>query len=122
MSKLNVKNGTPVGSEHLCKSCSHGQFVTGYRESDVLVICSNLNPAMVVPFPVYECTEYWDRNRPDYIEMKKLALDFSDGRRRPTPGFRQNGFTAVPVVAPDDDEDEEDEAARGRRSRLKLIR
>jgi hypothetical protein len=29
MSKLNVKNGTPVGNEHLCRNCTHGQFTTG---------------------------------------------------------------------------------------------
>ena len=38
MGKLNVKNGTPVGREHLCKRCTWGQFMTGYRESDLVVI------------------------------------------------------------------------------------
>jgi len=121
MNKLNVKNGTPMGSDHLCRSCSHGQYMTGYRESEVLVICGNVTPAMVVPFPVYECSGYWDRNRPDWEQMRALAIDFSESRRKPTPGFRQKGFAGVPVVVPDDDEDADDEAAR-MRARLKLIR
>jgi hypothetical protein len=111
MGKLNVKNGTPVGSEHLCRGCRHGQFTTGYRECEVLVICTNSSPARVVPFPVYECTEFWDRGRPDYEQMERLALDFSQARRRPTPGFRDNGFARVPAIVKNDGEDDEDEAA-----------
>ena len=111
MGKLNVKNGTPAGGEHLCRGCIHGQFTTGYRESDVLVICTNSSPARQVPFPVYECTEYWDRNRPDWEQMQKLALSFSDGHRKPVPGFRGHGFARMRVIAKDDAEDEA-EAAR----------
>jgi hypothetical protein len=120
MSKLKIKNGTPMGNEPLCRNCSHGQYMTGYRESEVLVICGNVAPAMVVPFPVYECTDFWDRHRPDWEQMKNLALDFSDIRRKPTQGFKQNGFGSVPVAVPD--EDDEDEAARLLRARLRLIR
>lgn len=122
MSKLNVKNGTPVGNEHLCRGCIHGQYTTGYRETDVMVVCTNSSPARVVPFIVHECTEFWDRRRPSWDEMSKLALDFSVVRRKPVPGFRQNGFASAPVVVPDEDEDEEDEAARLLRARFKLIR
>jgi len=111
MGKLNVKNGTPVGDEHLCRNCCHGQFTSGYRESDLLVICTNTSPARVIPFSVYECTEFWDRHRPDYEEMTKLALNFSEGHRKATPGFRGHGFTRVPVVVEDDEDNDEDEAA-----------
>jgi hypothetical protein len=106
MGKLNVKNGTPVGNEHLCRHCTHGQFTTGYRENDVLVVCTNSSPARNVPFPVHECTEFWDRNRPDWEQMEKLALSFSEGHRKPTPGFRHAGFGRVAVVVKGDEEDE----------------
>jgi hypothetical protein len=114
MGKVNVKNGTPVGNAHLCRSCLHGQFTTGYRETDVLVICTNSSPARLVPFPVYECTDYWDRNRPDYEEMQKLALDFSDGRRKPVRGFSAAGFAAVANEDDDGEDEQEDEAALAR--------
>ena len=114
MSKLKVKNGTPAGNAHLCRNCSHGQFTVGYRESDVLVICTNSSPARQVPFPVHECTEFWDRNRPGYVEMTKLALDFSDGRRKSIAGFRDSGFARVPLVTEGECEDDEDEAAINR--------
>ena len=113
MAKLKLKNGTPVGNEHLCRNCTNGQFTIGYRESELLVICTNSSPARLVPFPVYECTQYWDRNRPDYEQMTKLALDFSEGRRKQTPGFRAPGFACVTVTKTDGDEDEDEAASAG---------
>jgi hypothetical protein len=113
MSKLKIKDGTPVGNAHLCRNCRNGQFTSGYRQSDVLVICTNASPARLVPFPVRECTDYWDRNRPGYVEMMKLALNFSDGRRKPIAGFGDESRTEkrpIPLL----DDDEEDEAARVR--------
>jgi hypothetical protein len=114
MSKLKVKNGTPVGNVHLCRNCKNGQFTVGYRESDVLVICTNASPARLVPFPVHECTDFWDRNRPGYVEMTKLALNFSEGHRKAITGFRNSGFARIPVVAEGEPEEEEDEAAISR--------
>jgi hypothetical protein len=119
MSKMKIKDGTPVGNEHMCRNCSHGQFTTGYRETDVLVICTNASPARLVPFPVRECTDYWDRNRPGYDEMTKLALNFNESRRKPVRGFNHVGFepsaaAATGVASDGDDEDEESEAARAR--------
>jgi hypothetical protein len=115
MGKINVKNGTPIGNAHLCRNCTNGQFTTGYRESDVLVVCTNSSPARIVPFPVHECTEFWDRNRPTYEEMDKLAIGMGNTpRRRPTPGFRGAGFARVPVIVEDEHEheDELEEVAR----------
>ena len=112
MSKLKLKNATPVGGEHLCRSCSNGQFTVGYRESDVLAICTNAHPSRLVPFPVYECTDYQDRNRPDWNQMQKLALCFGEARRKATPGFRGSGFARVPAIVEDEEDEDEDEAAR----------
>ena len=112
MGKLNVKNGTPMGSVHLCKGCTHGQFTTGYRESDVLVICTNSNPSRLIPFVVHECTDYWDKHRPDWEQMDKLALNFSEAeRRKPTPGFSGSGSTRVLVTPDEEPEDELEEVA-----------
>jgi hypothetical protein len=113
MGKLNVKNGTPVGNTHLCKSCSWGQFMTGFRESDLLVICTNTSPNIAVPFTVWDCSEFSDKHRPNFEQMEKLALDFQPVRiSTRTPGF--NTVTKVhPIKRTDEDEDEgEDEVAR----------
>jgi hypothetical protein len=111
MGKLNVKNGTPVGTSHLCKSCSWGQFMTGYRESDLLVICTNINPNIAVPFPVFDCSEFNDKNRPDWEQMKKLAIDIEPTRI----SSRTRGFNAVTMIQPirrtGDNDDQDEEAA-----------
>jgi hypothetical protein len=113
MGKLNVKNGTPVGNTHLCKSCSWGQFMTGYRESDLLVICTNTSPNIAVPFTVCDCSEFNDKYRPNWEQMEKLALDVQPARLSTrTPGF-STVTTVQPIRRTNDDEDEgEDEVAR----------
>jgi hypothetical protein len=114
MGKLNVKNGTPVGNEHLCKSCSWGQFTTGYRESEVLVFCTNTNPNFKVLFPVHECSEYYDKHRPDWKLMEKLAIEIQPLRvSNKTKGFsivdplRPDKPEYEPAVAEDDEEEDE---------------
>ena len=107
-----MKNGTPVGNEHLCRSCCSGQYTVGYRESDVLAICTNSHPSRVLPFTVYECTDYQDRNQPDWEQMQKLALTFDETKRKPIRGFSGNGFSRIPMIIEDEGEDEDkDEAA-----------
>ena len=110
MSKVNVKNGTSAGREHLCKRCTWGQFMTGYRESDVLVICTNASPNFKVPFPVYDCSEFSDRNRPNWEQMDKLAIELNPVR----VSARTGGFQAVTRVQPVRVDEDEDEAALAR--------
>jgi len=106
MSKLNIKNGTPVGSEHLCERCSWSQYMTGYRESDRLVICNKTNPNITVPFVVLECTGFDDKFRPDWNQMQKLAIDIQPVR----VSSRTAGFSTLvegrPVTMPAEDEEE----------------
>jgi hypothetical protein len=113
MGKLNVKNGTPTGNEHLCRRCNWGQCMTGYRESDFVVICTNTNPNFKVPFTMLDCTEFNDRNRPDWDQMEKLALQIAPTRT----WSRTAGFSTVTTVQPirrvaDNEDEDEDEAAR----------
>jgi hypothetical protein len=87
--------------------------MTGYRESDLLVICTNTSPNIAVPFTVCDCSEFSDKYRPGYEQMEKLALDFQPARiSTRTPGF--STVTKVqPIRRTNDDEDEgEDEVAR----------
>ena len=108
MVNVKVINGTPVTGPHLCRTCTWGQYVTGYRESDLVVICRNTEPNRVIPFSVRECTGYCDRDRPDWEQMEKLAINLTTAiNRKPTPGFRGAGFANVPVS--DEDEEHEDE-------------
>jgi len=113
MGKLIVKNGTPVGNEHLCKSCSWGQYTTGYRESEVMVFCTNTSPNFKVLFPVHECSEYYDKRKPDYQQMEKLAIDIEPiTTRKKTRGFGLAAVSrpVVPEIEFDTDEGEDNEA------------
>jgi hypothetical protein len=114
MGKLNVKNGTPVGNAHLCERCSWGQYIRGYRESDRLVICTNTNQNIVVPFTVLDCTSFNDKHLPDWKQMEKLAIDVNTVRvSAKTAGFSV-GTKTRPTRTPDVDDDVEDEAAINR--------
>jgi len=111
MGKVYVKGGTPVGSESLCRSCTSAHIMTGYRESEMVTICNDVHPNIVVPFNIYECTGYYDKNRPDWEQMQKLAIDVSAGNPKPV-GFKVGagfGETVVRVAVKEHDCDEDDE-------------
>lgn len=105
MGKLNIKNGTPMGNAHLCRNCTWGQFITGYRESDLLVICMRNDPSIPVPFVVFDCSEFSDKQKPTWEQMKKFAINLRPVRvSKTTAGFG----TPTPVIPirKDDDDDE----------------
>ena len=112
MRNVNHKNNTPVAGEHLCMRCSWGQCIMGYRESDCMVICTNCQPNVTVPFPVMECSGFHDKHRPDWEQMEKLAIDIQPVRiSTRTAGFGA-AREAAPMAAPQEDGvDAEDEAA-----------
>jgi hypothetical protein len=113
MGKGYVKGGTPIGSASLCETCSYAHVMTGYRESEKVSLCSYPDPYIVVPFNIHECTRYYDKNRPSWEEMKKLAIHVDTGPIKPV-GFKVGvGFNqpTVPckVGGDDDDFDEDDD-------------
>jgi hypothetical protein len=107
------QNTTPrVGHGHLCVRCSWGQSMTGYRESDHLVICTYSNLNLTVPFPILNCTSFEDRCRPSWMEMQRLAIDL----RRMQVTTRTVGFGRTREARPSvrhrqDPDTTEDEAA-----------
>jgi hypothetical protein len=118
MGKLNVKNSTPVGNEHLCKSCTNGQFTTGYCESDILVVCTNVYPSIRLPFVVHQCSGFQDRLRPDWEQMEKFAIQIQPVRiSKKTKGFnvldplRPDKPEYEPAIPEDDVEEDESVAA-----------
>ena len=113
MGKAYIKNGTPVGTESLCKTCANALVFTGYRESEQITMCTYMHPNIVLPFTVNTCTGYHDRNRPSYQQMQKLAIDVTPAPLKPV-GFKVGvGFHEAATVRTrinvDLDEDEEDE-------------
>jgi hypothetical protein len=111
MVKLNVKNGTPVGNVHLCRNCNWGHIMTGYRESDLLVMCTSTSPNIIVPFAMLDCSGFDDKYKPTYKQMEKLAIEIKPVRTSPkTPGF--STVTKVRQVQGNDDDQDQDESAQ----------
>ena len=107
MGKAFIKGGTPVGSESLCRTCSNAHIMTGYRESELVTICNEVHPNIVVPFLIYECTGYYDKQKPTWEQMKKFAIDISAGPSKPV-GFKTGlGFQDTRKLVPVEDNDDE---------------
>ena len=85
-----------MGNAHLCLRCTWAQAMTGYRESDRLVICNKTYPDMVVPFVMLDCTGFDDKHRPSWKQMEKLAIRVP---ARPVSA-RTKGFAAVAEACP----------------------
>ena len=107
MSKPFIKGGTPVGSESLCKTCSYAHIMTGYRESESVTLCNEVNPNIVVPFVIYECSSYYDKNRPSWKQMEKLAIDITPDPLKKV-GFKVGvGFGSAATTKLEEDSDDE---------------
>lgn len=102
-----VKGGTPVGSTSLCRTCTRALVLSGYRESERLTVCNWPDPSMAVPFVVYECSGYYDKNRPSWQQMEKLALDVTREPIKPV-GFKTGiGFgERVTLARPAENDDD----------------
>jgi hypothetical protein len=113
MGKAYIKNGTPVGSESLCKNCTNALVFTGYRESAQMTMCTYVHPNIVLPFTVNTCTGYYDKNCPSYKQMQDLAIDVTPAPLKPV-GFKVGAQEPLRVrtrinvdVDVDEDEDED---------------
>jgi hypothetical protein len=108
MGKSFIKDGTPSGSASLCRTCSSALVIRGYRESDLVTICDEVHPNIVVPFIVYECSGYYDKNRPSWKQMEDLAITVTPAPLKPV-GFKTGMFPLVKVtVGPTEDDDCDD--------------
>jgi len=110
MSKLYIKNGTPIGNESLCRTCSYAQIITGYRESELITICTDVHPNLRLAFAVYKRSSYYDKYRPTWKQMEDLAIDVTPAPPKPV-GFKVGVQEPVKVrtrVNVDLDEDDED--------------
>lgn len=63
-------------------------------------------PCRVVPFVVHTCTEYEQRNHPDWDRMKEMAVPLRENRKK-SLGFSGAGFG---LTLADEDEETQDAA------------
>ena len=97
MTRVCVKNGTPVEGQSLCESCRFAHILRGFCESEVLVYCDYAYPLLRVPFKVRECTNHLDKNRPTWKQMEDLAIEI-----RPSVSLKPIGFQTTAESDSDD--------------------
>ncbi len=95
---FSIRNGTPVSSEPLCRSCKWVHMQRGFRDSEEIVFC-NYDGMRKIPFPVRECSDYKNRTHPTWDQMEELALPI-DG----VSTYKPAGFL-VGISVDNEDED-----------------
>jgi len=71
MVTIKVKGGTPQGSDTLCRTCSYGHIIKGFRATEEEVYCRYFYLEREIHFPVSECTFYEDRRLASKREMER---------------------------------------------------
>lgn len=83
--------------------------MTGYRESEMITMCNDVHPNIVVPFLIYECSGYYDKNRPSWKQMEDLAITVTPAPLKPV-GFKIGLQPPAKVrVGPDPNEADDDD-------------
>ena len=116
MGKGYIKGGTPVGIESLCRTCSYRAYhdrLPRVRAGDDVQRASTRTSC--VPFTIYECTGYYDKNRPTW----QRDAEAGDRRRRPrlsslsasrsAPASHRRTVKSRVTDELDDDYDDEDD-------------
>ena len=104
-----MKGATPSNWNSLCDTCSYALIVNGFRESECIVFCSRVEPNVLIPFKVQNCTGYFDKNRPTWAQMEKLAIEVT-----PTNTLKPVGFRTKTVDVKEDHDEDELEVASNR--------
>ena len=90
MVKIRVLGGTPEGSDSLCRTCTRGHVIKGFRVTEELTFCRFFYLEREILFPVRECTFYEDRRIASKEDMEEIAW------RLPTLNpSRQVGFISA---------------------------
>jgi hypothetical protein len=78
MFKLFIRGGIAHDRTSLCATCASAHIVTGYRESELVVICTEATPQIPIPFEVKECTEYSARDQAEAAPVPRKVGFFVD--------------------------------------------
>ena len=87
MVTIKVKGGTPSGAETLCRTCSRGHIIKGYRATEEEVYCRQFYIEREIRFVVSECTFYEDRRLASKSEMEDIAWFLTTRKAGRAVGF-----------------------------------
>jgi hypothetical protein len=87
MVTLKVQGGTPFGADSLCRSCTRGHIIKGFRATEEEVFCRFFYIEREIRFAVSECTFYEDRRLASKAEMEEIAWFLTTRKTGRTVGF-----------------------------------
>jgi hypothetical protein len=91
MVTITINGGTPKGYESLCKTCTRGHIISGFRATEEEVFCRTFYIEREIRFPVRECTFYEDRRLARKEAMEEIAWHLRSTTGKPT---RNVGFVS----------------------------
>jgi len=104
MVTIRVKGGTPEGCESLCRTCTRGHIITGFRATEEKVFCRTFDIEREIRFPVRECTFYEDKRLASKEDMEEIAWRLRSTITKPNQSL---GFVSAAQL-----QETESEAAR----------
>jgi hypothetical protein len=89
MVTIKIKAGTPEGHESLCRTCTRGHIISGFRATEEEVFCRAFFIEREIRFPVRECTFYEDKRLASKEDMEEIAwrLRSTTGKPARNVGF-----------------------------------
>lgn len=96
MVTVRVKNGTPEGCESLCRTCTRGHIISGFRATEEEVYCRTFDIEREIRFPVRKCTFYEDRRLASKRDMEEIAWNVGTTNGKPVRGL---GFVSGETLA-----------------------
>jgi hypothetical protein len=104
MVTITIKGGTPEGYESLCKTCTRGHIISGFRATEEEVFCRTFYIEREIRFPVRECTFYEDKRLATKEDMVEIAWHLRSTTSKPN---RDVGFAGAARLEERDNEDPE---------------
>ena len=92
MVTIRVKGGIPEGCESLCRTCTRGHIITGFRATEEEVFCRTFYIEREIRFPVRNCTFYEDRRLASKEDMEEIAWRLRSTTSKPNQSL---GFVSA---------------------------
>jgi hypothetical protein len=92
MVTIRVKGGTPEGCESLCRTCTQGHIIIGFRATEEEVFCRFFYIEREIRFPVRECTFYEDKRLASKRDMEEIAWTLRSTTTKPNQNL---GFVSA---------------------------
>jgi|SRR5690242_14202861 hypothetical protein len=95
MVTIAIKNSNPEGYESLCRTCTRGHIISGFRATEEEVFCRTFYIEREIRFPVRQCTFYEDKRLATKEDMVEIAWHLRSTTSKPNRGVGFAGGAAA---------------------------